>query len=73
MRGFDRGSKVLVLKLLTLGADQQRLGLELRDYIGSIYRELWPVYGYTPDAERADRQQIDESLERSGLPARRAT
>ena len=73
MRGFDRGSKVLVLKLLTLGADGQRLDLEIRDYIESTYRELWPVYGYTPDAERADRQQIDELLERSGLPARRAT
>lgn len=73
MRGFDRGSKVLVLKLLTLGVDEQRLDLEIRDYIESTYRELWPVYGYTPDAERADRQQIDESLERSGLPARRAT
>ena len=73
MRGFDRGSKVLVLKLLTLGTDQQRLDLELRDYIESTYRQLWPVYGYTPDAERADRQQIDESLERSGLSGRRAT
>ena len=72
-RGFDRGSKILVLKLLALGADGQRLDLETRDYIGSTYRELWPVYGYTPDAERADRQQIDELLERSGLHARRAT
>ena len=73
MRGFDRGSKILVLKLLTLGVDGQGLNLETRDYIRSAYRELWPVFGYTPDAERADRQQIDELLERSGVPARRAT
>ena len=68
MRGFDRGSKILVLKLLTLGAGGHRLDLEIRDYVESTYRQLWPVYGYTPDAERADRQQIDESLERSGVP-----
>ena len=73
MRGFDRGSKILVLKLLTLGADGQGLDLEARDYIGSTYQELWPVYGYTPATERADRQQIDELLERSGLHTRRAT
>ena len=73
MRGFDRGSKILVLKLLTLGVAGQTLDLELRNYIESTYRELWPVYGYTPDAERADRQQIDKSLERSGSPDRQAT
>ena len=73
MRGFDRGSKILVMKLLTLGADGQGLDLEARDYIGSTYQELWPVYGYTPATEREDRQQIDELLERSGLHARRAT
>ena len=73
MRGVDRGSKVLVLKLLTLGSNGQRLDLETRDYIESTYQELWPIYGYTLDAERADRQQIDESLERSGVTARRAT
>ena len=30
------------------------------DYIASGYRRLWP--GYTPDEERADREQIDELL-----------
>ena len=68
MRGFDRGSKVLVLELLTLGADGQGLDQATRDYVGSTYRELWPVYGYTPDTERADRQRIDELLERLGIP-----
>ena len=68
MRGFDRGSKVLVLELLTMGADGQGLDQATRDYIGSTYRDLWPIYGYTPDTERADRQRIDELLERWGVP-----
>ena len=66
-RGADRGSEVLTLKLLTLGADKQRLDPETKDYVASTYRKLWPVYGYTPDAERADRRRVDELLERSGL------
>ena len=68
IRGLDRGSKVLVLELLTLGADGQGLDQATRDYIGSTYRELWPVYGYTPDTELADRQRIDKLLERLGNP-----
>ena len=68
MRGFDRGSKVLVLELLTLGADRQGLDQETMDYVGSTYRELWPAFGYTPHTERADRERIDELLERSGIP-----
>ena len=68
-RGAGRGSEILTLKLLTLGADKQRLDPEIRDYVESTYRKLWPVYGYTPDAERADRRWVDELLERSGLPA----
>ena len=68
MRGFDRGSKVLVLELFTLGADGQGLDQATRDYIGSTYRELWPFYGYTPDTERADRQRLDEMLKCLGIP-----
>ena len=68
-RGDGRGSEVLALKLLTLGADKQRLDPETKDYVASTYRKLWPVYGYTPDAERADRRRVDELLERSGLAA----
>lgn len=68
MRGFDRGSKILVLQLLTLGADGQGLDQEMREYVGSMYRELWPAFGYTPRTERADRQRIDELLEKAGIP-----
>lgn len=68
MRAFDRGSKVLVLELLTMGADGEGLDQATRDCIGTTYRELWPVYGYTPDTERADRQRIDEILERWRVP-----
>ena len=67
MRGFDRGSKVLVLELLTLGTDGQGLDQETSDYVGSTYRELWPAFGYTPDTERADRHRIDELLKRLGV------
>ena len=69
MRDFDRGSKLLALQLLTQGTDPQRPNLDTRDRIASLYRELWPVNGYTPDTERAARQGIDELLERSGIPA----
>lgn len=67
MRGFDRGSKILVLELLTAGADGQGMDQATRDCIGSTYRDLWPIYGYTPDTERADRQRIDELLEGWGV------
>ena len=68
IRGFDRGSKLLVLQLLAQGIDPQGLNLDTRDRIASIYRELWPVRGYTTDTERTARQEIDELLERSGIP-----
>ena len=67
MRRFDRGNKVLVLELLALGADGQGLDQETTEHIGSMYRELWPAFGYTPDAEHADRQRIDELFARSGV------
>ena len=56
-------------KAPVFGADKQRLDPETRDFVESTYRKLWPVCGYTPDAERADRRWVDELLERSGLPA----
>ena len=68
MRAFDRSSKILVLELLSLGADGNGLDQETRDYVQSTYRELWPAFGYTSDTERADRQRIDKLLERSGIP-----
>ena len=68
MRNSDRGSKILVLELLTLAADGQRLDQETMDYVGSTYRELWPAFGYAPHAEQADRQRIDELLKRLGIP-----
>ena len=71
-RGLNRGSKILVLKLLALGGEGRGLDLETWEYIGLSYRELWPTHGYTRDVERADRQQIDKLLERSGLSGRRA-
>ena len=69
VREMDRHSKLLVLKLLTLEADEQRLDPETWDYIGSIYRELWPIHGYAPYAERACRQQIDKLIKCSEVSA----
>lgn len=67
MRTFDRGSKVLILELLTLGADGQGLDLQTTEYVRSTYRELWPTFGYTPNTERARRQRIDELLKQLGV------
>ena len=59
----DRADRILALKLLALAATKESPVEAIKDYIASDYRRLWP--GYTPDEERADRQQIDELLARS--------
>ena len=66
LKEHDRVYKILVLKLLLLVASKRKLAPTIEDYIVSFYGQLWP--GYTPSEERADRQQIDELLARSGLP-----
>ena len=67
MRSFDRGSKVLILELITMGADGQGLDQQTAEYVRSTYRELWPTFGYTPSTERASRQRIDELLKQLGV------
>ena len=59
----DRADRILVLKLLALAATKREPAGAIKDYIASGYRQLWP--GYTPEAERADRQEIDGMLKRS--------
>lgn len=66
LRKHDRVCKILALKLLALVASKRKLATTTADYPASLYGELWP--GYTPSEERADRQQIDELLERSKFP-----
>ena len=66
LKEHDRVYKILVLKLLLLVASKQKLVPTIEDYIASFYGQLW--HGYTPSEERADRQQIDELLVRSGFP-----
>lgn len=73
VREMDRRSKLLILKLLTLGADKQQLDIETWDYIWSTYRELWPIHGYAPYAERACRQQIDKLIKCSEVSVRRGS
>ena len=66
LRVHDRGYKILVLKLLALVASSRRLAPTIADYPASFYTQLWP--GYTPNEERADRQEVDELIERAKFP-----
>ena len=66
LRAHDRGYKILVLKLLALVASSRRLAPAIADYPASFYTQLWP--GYTPNEERADRQEVDELIERAKFP-----
>ena len=66
LRVHDRTDKILALKLLALVASTRKLAPTISDYPAWLYDQLWP--GYTPSEERADRQQIDELLERSKFP-----
>ena len=66
LRAHDRGYKILVLKLLALVASSRRLTPTVADYPALFYTQLWP--GYTPDKERADRQEVDELIERAKFP-----
>ena len=70
-RAHDRPAKVLALKLLALVASTRRLAPAVAAYPASLYGQLW--IGYTPDEERADRQEIDDLLERANAFGRRVT
>ena len=66
LKEHDRVYKVLELKLFALVASKRTLPLETRDYVGSLYRQLWP--GYTTSEELKDREQIDGLLKQSESP-----
>ena len=63
LKAHDRGYKMIALKLLALVSTLRTPALALADYTAVLYRELWP--GFAPPEERADRQRVDEMLERS--------
>ena len=63
LRAHDRGYKILALKLLARVARSRPLSPALAEFTASLYRQLWS--SYTPGEERADRQQIDETLQQS--------
>ena len=63
LRVHDRGYKILALKLLARVAQSRPLPLALAEFTASLYRQLWS--GYAPDEERADRLQIEETLQQS--------
>ena len=66
LRGHDRGYKILLLKLLAMVANSRRLAPTIAGCPALFYTQLWP--GYTPSEERADRQQVDELIERAKFP-----
>ena len=61
----ERGSDILVLKLLALAASKRKLAPAMESHVLSTYHNLWS--SYTPSEERDDRCKIDEQLERSGI------
>ena len=61
----DRGLKILALKLFAFIASKGTISSAHKDYIASLYDQLWSVY--TPTEECGDRKQIDELLEGSGM------
>lgn len=63
LREHDRVYKILALKLFALVASKQKLPLEIKGYVASLYGQLWS--GYTPKEELEDRKQIDDLLKQS--------
>lgn len=63
LRAHDRGHKILALRLLATVAQSRPLPPALAEFTASLYRQLWS--GYAPDEERADRLQIEETLQQS--------
>ena len=63
LRAHDRGHKILALRLLATVAQSRPLPPALAEFTASLYRQLWS--GYAPAEERADRLQIDETLQQS--------
>ena len=64
LRNDNRDDKILALRLFALAASKRRPTPTVKDYITSLYNQLWP--GYTLSEEREIRQQIDDLLGRSG-------
>ena len=61
----DRGLKIFALKLFALIASKGEVPPAHRDYIESLYDQLWSAY--TPTQEHEDRKQICELLEGTGM------
>ena len=64
-RLHDRANRILALKLLALVANTRKLTPAVAGYAALFHDQLWR--GYTPDEERADRQEVDALLERSNF------
>ena len=62
-RTRDRTMDILTLKLIALASCAGKPIQALTDYFALRYHQLWP--GYTPSGERADRQEVDDLLDRA--------
>ena len=63
----NRGSAILVLRLLGLVVRNRELNREMGDRVAPSYNQLWPPYGSTAPEEKDDRREIEEALADSGL------
>ena len=67
LRGADRNSRILALKLLSLVVRRRKLRHGAAEHVAPLYNQLWPVFRETPNQERADREEIDKAFLGSDL------
>ena len=67
LRGADRNSRILALKLLSLVVRHRKLRRGAAEYVGPLFNQLWPVFRNTPNQERADREEIEKAFIGSDL------
>ncbi len=67
LRGADRNSRILALKLLSLVVRRRKLRHGAAEHVAPLYNQLWPVFRETPNQERADREDIDKAFLGSDL------
>ena len=65
LRNQDRTYKILALKLLAFAANERETSPASADCIALLYGQIWS--GFTPDDERAERQEIDGFLQGAGF------
>ena len=67
LRAEDRNSRILALKLLGMVVRQRKPRRGVAECVAPLYNQLWPVFGGTPNRERADREEIEKAFVGSDL------